>query len=226
MSKIRGLFDTFNMIHLNSSSEEKWRELWKCFKLGVIIELILAFLITLLVLYCNIDFSITSKKVFFIGLHKNDLLYNIFLLVAGPLFEELAFRLNIDLRRKHIVVSTLVILLFYLHKPFVIELYFLGYLLLLLIILNLKKLSPQQKELLLIVNIIFNSLFFATAHITELSQIHLGNFSVFFLSFLMNLIVGLLLCRIRINNQGLQWSILLHLVFNLLPFTLSFLKSI
>lgn len=225
MNKIKEFFKFDSLDNPHSLQEDKWKELWYSFKFGFKVEIVTAFIIVLLVYFFAQELEIFGEKVFFNEANERDILYNIFLLVSGAIVEELMFRLHLDFKIQNILISILVAGLFLFHKFDFIQFLFIGVLLILFIYIlksgNVQRISQISK-----VYIILNSMIFALSHVPNFSILTFVNFPVLFLGLSIKFFIGLLLCRIRLLNNGIEWSIYLHLMFNLLPFISSFLGSL
>lgn len=211
----------------NFSNEEKWKELWWSYKLSLKIKFLIG-AITVFVVYFKIsDFSaLEDNNPFFDG-DNNSFAYNLALLYVAATIEEVIFRLHIDFKRNHILVSLLAsfLFLFFFFKFNFMWIWVMGNLLILYLSSFYKSYRLSQKSQFLGIYILLNSFIFALAHIEDFSIINKNNCIVFILVLLIRMFDGILFCRIRLKNHGLEWSVLLHILVNSLPFLISFSRT-
>jgi hypothetical protein len=210
----------------NSSNEEKWNDLWQSFKLSIKIEILIATFIAIAIYFNKDALNVLDDRAFFNSQNNNSFLYNLLFLFINAIIEELIFRLHIDFKRKHILVSLFISLFFLLHNLFIIQLLVIGNLLILFISSFFKSSYFENNRHFLSIYILVNSLIFAIAHTQNFSIINKNNFIVFILVLLIRMMNGVLLCRIRLRNRGLEWSIGLHIMLNFIPFFFAFIGTI
>lgn len=213
-------------IDSNLSNEEKWRELWWSFKLSIKIDLLLALFLALVVFFkINERSALDSNNPFFDG-DNNSFGYNFALLIIAASIEEIIFRLHIDFKRSHILISLLAAFFLLFLKVDFVWLLVIGNLLILDITSYHKSFELSQNSQFLNIYILVNSFIFTLAHTDDFSNINKTNCIVFILLLLNRMISGILLSRIRLKNGGLEWSIGLHVMLNSIPFIIAFIRTI
>ncbi len=206
----------------NFSNEEKWKELWWSYKLSLKVKFLIAAITSVVVYFKISDFSaLEDNNPFFDG-DNNSFVYNLALLYVAATIEEVIFRLHIDFKRNHILVSLLASLLILFYQFDFMWIWVMGNLLILYLSSFYKSYCLSQKSQFLGIYIVVNSFIFALAHTEDFSIINKNNCIVFILVLLNRMFDGILFCRIRLKNHGLEWSVLLHILINSLPFLISF----
>lgn len=220
------LFNVNGTIGSNLSIEEKWREFWSSFKISIKIQLLISSLIVFAVYFKLSDLNALDNKAFFYGDINKGFVYDLIFLIVAASIEEVVFRLHIDFQRKHILVSLLASVFFLFLKIDFLWFLVIGNLLVIYISSFFKSLYESQRGWFLNIYIIVTSFIFAIAHTHDFSIINKYNFVVFVLILLIRMINGILLCRIRLKNNGLEWSIGLHILLNFIPFIIAFIGGI
>lgn len=211
----------------NFSNQDKWKELWWSYKLSLKVNFLIALIIGVAIYLKISDFSsLENNNTFFDG-ENNSFVYNLADLCVAAIIEEVIFRLHIDFKRNHILVSLLASLLFifFFFKFNFIWILVIGNLLILYLSSFYKSYSLSQKSQFLGIYILVNSFIFALAHTEDFSSINKNNCIVFILVLLNRMFDGILFCRIRLKNHGLEWSVLLHILVNSLPFLISLSRT-
>ncbi|AFL84783.1 CAAX amino terminal protease family [Belliella baltica DSM 15883] len=138
--------------------------------------------------------------------------------ILAPILEELVFRYHIGNKLKHIVFSAIASIILFYDSLIVLSVLLLFFLILSFFLKN----KIKVKNLILVYT---SSIMFGVLHVTFTENFYLlENLTNSIFVFITKFFGGLLFCYV-FDKKGIFLSIILHMLWNLVPFLLFFLRN-